>query len=462
MENKSTLLRQIPQVERLLNDEAVAPFRNELGHGVVVSLIREAIEVFRTDVLEGRADNLDGLVRKIVRACEAKRLEKLQQVINGTGVIIHTNLGRAPLGKDLLSRLEDNLAGYTNLEFHIPTEKRGKRGGYVEELLCDLTGAEDALIVNNNASSVFLILHEFAQGKEVLVSRGELVQIGGGFRIPDIMNESGATLVEVGTTNITTLNDFRRAVTGETGMIFSVHQSNYRIEGFTESATLGELSSLKNERVIFVRDLGSGNLLSDSRVPKPFEPTVRQELEAGCDLVCFSGDKLVGACQAGIILGSKEYIGRLKKNPLMRMLRVDKVTYFLLQESPINYQNGTPEKNPLWERIFQSREDLAKRIQRCMRRISHPLKKGAVKRVETSATYGGGAMPAVTIPSMGLQISPPNMGGEEIFRTLLHRRIPIVGAIADDLYTIDFMTLFDEDVIPLAEAIEELLDKADK
>ena len=198
-----------------------------------------------------------------------------------------------------------------------------------------MTGAGDALIVNNNASSVFLILNEFARGREVVISRGELVQIGGGFRIPDIMRQTGAHMVEVGTTNITTLEDYRRALTGETAMIFSCHRSNFTMDGFTDGPSLANLASLKTDSLLFVRDLGSGNVTTDQRLPRPFEPTVRFELEQGPDLVCFSGDKLLGGCQAGIIVGRKDLVARLRRNPLMRMLRVDKVTYFLLQETQI-------------------------------------------------------------------------------------------------------------------------------
>ena len=325
MENNdkvNNLLRAIPQVEKLLQDREISSFINDIGRNQVTKAIRAGIEELRESILNGSEADPDLLKDKIIAKCLYKRFEKLQRVINCTGVIIHTNLGRSPLGDEILESLKKEISGYCNLEYHIPTMKRGKRGGFAEELVCELTGGEDALIVNNNASSVFLILNEFAKGREAVVSRGELIQIGGGFRIPDIMDQSGAKLVEVGTTNITTLDDYKSAINENTSMVFSAHTSNYRIQGFTEAPSLKELSALKSSAVIFVRDLGSGNFINDDRTGSGFEQTVYQELSQGPDLVCFSGDKLAGACQAGIITGRKDLIAALRKNPLMRMIRV--------------------------------------------------------------------------------------------------------------------------------------------
>lgn len=329
-------------------------------------------------------------------------------------------------------------------------------------MICHLTGAEDALIVNNNAASVFLILNEFTRGKEVIVSRGELIQIGGGFRIPDIMEESGARLVEVGTTNITTLEDMQRAITDETSMILSAHQSNYRIEGFTESPSLQEISSLKNDKIIFVRDLGSGNLVSDSRLPSKFEPTVRRELDQGCDLICFSGDKLLGACQAGIILGRKDLIEKLRKNPLMRMLRVDKLTYFLLQEVLVNYENSRHEEGALWKLIFQSEADIKRKITRCLRKIGNIEGRKGLKRVTTRATFGGGSMPGTEMPGYGLQLEISRLKPDEIARIMIRGEVPLVGTIIDDRFTIDFTTILEDEIDVVARMIVSLLSEGGK
>ncbi len=462
MAEKQNILRQIPQIEKTLQDERLQVYHGIIGQGILTEIIRQETEKFRANLLKGEALTPQDLINIIDKQCREKSLEKLQRVINGSGVIIHTNLGRAPLGKELLQSAADNLGGYCNLEYHIPAEKRGKRGGFAEELICHLTGAEDALIVNNNAASVFLILNEFTRGKEVIVSRGELIQIGGGFRIPDIMEESGARLVEVGTTNITTLEDMQRAITDETSMILSAHQSNYRIEGFTESPSLQEISSLKNDKIIFVRDLGSGNLVSDSRLPSKFEPTVRRELDQGCDLICFSGDKLLGACQAGIILGRKDLIEKLRKNPLMRMLRVDKLTYFLLQEVLVNYENSRHEEGALWKLIFQSEADIKRKITRCLRKIGNIEGRKGLKRVTTRATFGGGSMPGTEMPGYGLQLEISRLKPDEIARIMIRGEVPLVGTIIDDRFTIDFTTILEDEIDVVARMIVSLLSEGGK
>lgn len=459
MAEKQEILRQIPQVEKVLQDEGLQRFFPLLGQGIVADVVRNETGRFRERLLAGEALSRTDLMAAIEESCNEKTLGRLQQVINGSGVIIHTNLGRAPLGKDLLFHAAEKMGSYCNLEYHIPSEKRGKRGGFAEELLCHLTGAEDALIVNNNAASVFLLLSEFARGKEVIVSRGELIQIGGGFRIPDIMNQSGAFLVEVGTTNITTIDDMRRAITDETAMILSAHQSNYRIEGFTESPTLQEMASLKRPGLVFARDLGSGNLVSDSRLPAPFEPTVRRELAQGCDLICFSGDKLLGACQAGIILGKRDLVAKLRKNPLMRMMRVDKLTYFLLQETLVAYENSRAEDTGLWKMIFQSEKDIKRKITRCLRRLGSVAGKDFLKRVETRAPFGGGSMPGSVLTSYGLQLNIPGMKPDEISRAMIRGDVPLLGTIIDDHFTIDFFTIMDDEIDTVACRIAGLLQK---
>ncbi len=458
MAEKSEILRNIPQVEVLLREEHLQQHISRIGRSVVVGIVRDEIEKFRSAVMNGGTAAPEDLHSAINAACETKRLEKLQHVINGTGVIIHTNLGRSPLSEKMLTLLKDELSGYANLEYHIPSKGRGKRGGYAEELMCHLTSAEDTLIVNNNAAAVFLMLNEFCTGKEVIVSRGELVQIGGGFRVPEIMARSGAHLVEVGTTNITSIDDYRNAITENTAMILSVHRSNFALEGFTAEPSLKEISSLKNETVLFGRDLGSGNLVFDPRLPKPFEPTISHELSQGADIISFSGDKLLGGSQAGFLVGGKDLISRLRRNQLMRMLRVDKITYFLIQETLLSYVNGCFEELPVWNMILQDIKTIQGRVNRFLRRIP-PEHRQHITRTPATSTFGGGAMPARELASAGVRITVPGISPEEIYDHFITAGTPAAGVVIDGTFTFDFRTIFDRDIIPLAASAETLFRK---
>ncbi len=455
MEKTENLYRSIPQVETLISGASV--HIEEIGRSAVVAVIREAIDDLRAGIRDGGSPSTDGLAADIERRCRLKRREKLQRVINGTGVIIHTNLGRAPIAREILEKLSAELCGYCNLELYLPERRRGRRGGYAEELLCRLTGAEDALIVNNNASGVFLILNQFGCGREVIVSRGELIQIGGGFRIPDIMAQTGARLIEVGTTNITGIDDYRRAIGDGTAMIFSAHRSNFTLEGFASSPSLLELAALKGEGVLLVRDMGSGNLVRDDRLGADFEPTVSSELSQGSDLVCFSGDKLLGACQAGIIVGRKDLVAALRKNPLMRMLRVDKIAYFLLQETLLRYSNDGGESLALWSVLYQSRRDIERKTTRLMRALQSPGKRQYIKRAVLKSTYGGGALPTREIESAGIRITVPGLGADELYARFIDSEVPVVGYILDDCFTLDLRTVLAGDIPVLAALIDRIL-----
>ncbi|MCL1833154.1 MAG: L-seryl-tRNA(Sec) selenium transferase [Leptospirales bacterium] len=456
------LLRNIPQIEKLMQDRDIAGLVEEIGKGIGVGIVRDCVEKHREAITAGNPLDISNLKESIISNIKVKISEKLQRVINGTGVIIHTNFGRAPLGEDMFNRLKDQLSGFCNLEFHIPTKSRGKRGGFAEELICHITGAEDALIVNNNASSVFLILREFAQGKEVIVSRGELIQIGGGFRIPDIMKESGALLVETGTTNITTIEDYMSAITKDTAMIFSAHTSNYKIEGFSESPSLRELAKLKNENIIYVRDLGSGNVVQPENDLGVFEQTVYSEVTQGPDIICFSGDKLLGSCQAGIIVGNSPFISRLRKNPLMRMIRVDKITYMILQETLIEYVNGNKNNIELWKLIMQQHIDIMKKINLFLSIMKERGMSGCFKIAETKAAYGGGSMPGIELNSCGVEISIPEMKPNELNDYFLSYTPPIAGIVRDNRYIIDFFTIFEKDIDVIADAAGLLANKPKK
>jgi len=460
MNNINELLREIPQVEKLMQDPEIACLVPEIGRGITADIIRQAVEKYRASVIAGNAPQVCDLKKNIISGIKIKISEKLQRVINGTGIIIHTNLGRAPLGEKIFETLKEQISGYCNLELHIPSKARGKRGGFAEELICQLTGAEDALIVNNNASSVFLILKQFAQGKEAVVSRGELIQIGGGFRIPDIMKESGAILVETGTTNITTIEDYKNAITENTAMIFSAHTSNYKIEGFSESPSLKELASIKNEKVIYVRDLGSGNIFSPEKAGVQFEQTVYSEVSQGPDLVCFSGDKLLGGCQAGIIVGSKALIGKLRRNPLMRMIRVDKITYMILQETLLEYVNGNQQDIELWKLIMQKPVDVIRNINYFLSMMEKKTGTEFFTARGTKAAYGGGSMPGVELESSGVEVNIRGMKPDEISDYFFSCTPPIAGTVHDDKYIIDFYTVFERDIQYIADAAEILIKRA--
>jgi len=462
MEDKNSILRNIPQVEKLLQTDEIRGFIPEIGRIAVADIVRTVLAGVRVKAEKNEPVDLEGIVPAVVSECAVKRLRKLRRVVNGTGVIIHTNLGRAPLGKEILERLAHEISGYCSLEYDPITGKRGGRGSFAEDLLCMLAGSEDALIVNNNASSVFLILNEFARGREVVVSRGELVQIGGGFRLPDIMRQSGALLVEAGTTNITTIDDYREVITENTALLFSCHRSNFTMQGFTESPQLRALSELKSETIVFVRDLGSGNIVNDQDMFRQFEPTVRSEIEQGPDLVCFSGDKLLGACQAGIIVGRKDLVGRLRRNPLMRMLRVDKVSYFILQETLIRHVNSEYDDIVLWGIMKQTTKEISARISRFMRAIKNPVKKQIIKRIRTQSAVGGGAMPGFQMESMGVQIDVVGVGAEEIHSSLISDSVPVVGTIIDGHYVLDFRTILETDVPYAAAAVDRVITRHDR
>jgi L-seryl-tRNA(Ser) seleniumtransferase len=459
MSNTNELLRGIPQVEKLMQDTDIALLIPEIGKGLAADIIRKQVEKYRSSIIGGAAPDISELKKNIITGIKIKISEKLQRVINGTGVIIHTNFGRAPIGEKIFETLKSEISGYCNLEFHIPSKARGKRGGFAEDLICQLTGAEDALIVNNNAASVFLILRQFAEGREAVVSRGELIQIGGGFRIPDIMKESGAILVETGTTNITTFEDYENAITDNTSMIFSAHTSNYKIEGFSEAPAMKELASLKNEKILYVRDLGSGNICSPDKEGEKFEQTVYAEVAQGPDLVCFSGDKLLGGCQAGIIVGSKTLIGKLRKNPLMRMIRVDKITYMILQETLLEYVNGNQSDVELWKMIMQKPVDVTRNVNQFIDMMKERSGDNCCTIRATRATYGGGSMPGVELDSTGVEITVPKMKPDEINDYFLSCTPPIAGTVRDDRYVIDFYTVFERDIECIAVAVEMLVKK---
>jgi L-seryl-tRNA(Ser) seleniumtransferase len=424
-------LRELPSVDALLNDERLRALVERHGRPLVVEAVRTALARAREEITAGF--ELEDLTARVGAELERVLSPRLKRVVNGTGVVVHTNLGRAPLGEEALERVREVARGYSNLEYDLDLGARGSRQDHVAADLRDLTGAEAALVVNNNAAAVLLALAALAEGREVVVSRGELVEIGDGFRIPDVLTRSGARLVEVGTTNRTRLADYERALGDETAAILRVHQSNFRIVGFTEQTALRELARLAERRgIVLVDDLGSGvvDALAD-------EPTVRGSLEAGAGLVTFSGDKLFGGPQAGIVVGRADLVERLRRHPLQRALRADKLTLAALEGTLALYRRGV--RPPVLRMLEEPVEAVRARAERLAE-----LTGGRVE--ETIARAGGGALPLAEIPSFACALE------EELAAPLRASEPPVVGIVRDGMLLLDCRTIGEGEVEEVARA----------
>jgi L-seryl-tRNA(Ser) seleniumtransferase len=379
------------------------------------------------------------------------------RVINATGVVIHTNLGRAPLSAAARTAIANEASQYCTLEYDLDTGKRGKRGLRAEQMLARLTGAEDVLIVNNCAAAAFFVLTVFAAGGEVVISRGELVEIGGDFRVPDVLSQSGATLREVGTTNRTKLADYEKAINSETRVILRVHPSNYRIIGFTAMPTLAELSDLAKRRgVMLYEDMGSGALIDLSEVGLSDEPVAAASIAAGADLITFSGDKLLGGPQAGIIAGRKEFVDRLRKHPLYRALRVDKIAYTGLEATLDSYSRGTAmEDIPVLRMLSLTRQQVAGRVEQLIERLGN-INNITLEMIDGLSAIGGGAAPSVALETKLLGVSHRSKSVRELEAKLRQSQPPVIARIVDDRLMIDLRTVADEDESQLLEALLSL------
>lgn len=462
MEKKKKLLQALPKV-----DEAMTHLQSKLSDPVPSFLIkksvRKCIETERQKIL-GDIDNAHTILNdeweKIFLAeIEHSSRPNLRRIVNGTGVVIHTNLGRSLLCNDALLQIVNCSKHYSNLEFDLTSGKRGSRYSLVEETLCDLTGAEAALVVNNNAAAVFLVLETLAKGKEAVVSRGELVEIGGSFRIPDVMAKSGATLVEVGATNRTHLYDYENVINEETSLFLKVHTSNFRMIGFTSEVDTEQLVKLAHKHDIRVmEDLGSGCLVDLSEYGLPKERTVQEVVETGVDVVTFSGDKLLGGPQAGIIVGKKRSIESIKKNPLNRALRIDKFTLASLESSLRNYYDLEIALNeiPTLHMLTISEKDIKKKAQRVKRALD---KKGklscSITLASTVSQTGGGAIPEYELKSWALQISPHHVSLRRFETDMRDRYIPLIGRIENNVFLIDFRTVVDDDIEVVVDLLSE-------
>lgn len=436
-------LRKLPSVDRLLQEPAVATLVMRWGHDLTVEAVRMTLEGARELIRGGEPCPAHG----DLAAAAGKRLEDqlqptLRPAINATGVIVHTNLGRAPLSAGARAAMNAVAQGYSNLEYDLQAGARGSRYAHAEDLLCRLSGAEAALVVNNNAAAVLLILMTFAQGAEVILSRSQLVEIGGGFRIPDVMRQSGATLVEVGTTNRTYIRDYDAAITEHTAAIMRVHRSNFRLMGFVHEPTLSDMVSCAARRGVYLfDDLGSGTLLDTAPFGLSHEPTIQESLAAGVSLVSCSGDKLLGAPQAGLILGRADLIAILKKFPLTRALRVDKTTLAGLQATLRHYLLGeAKDKVPVWRMISQTQEELCSRAEGWVRELH--ARGVQAKVLPGLSTVGGGSLPGETLATSLVALESAAPGA--IAARLRDGEPPVIGRIEGEQLVLDPRTVLPE------------------
>ena len=463
----AALLRQLPQVDDLLRHPELAAAVGTLPRSLAATVIRQVLaetrQIISATPPESVAGTLDeaGLLRRLTQALAAAAQPSLRRVVNATGVIIHTNLGRSPLGEACLDQLLEVATYYNTLEYDLAKGARGSRQDHLEGLLKELTGAEGVLVVNNNAAGVLLSLNTLAQGKEVIISRGQLVEIGGSFRMPEIMAASGAILREVGTTNKTHLRDFERAITSETALLLKVHPSNYRIMGFTHEVPLAEMVALARRfNLLVVEDLGSGCLVDLSKYGLEKEPTVQDTLKGGADLVLFSGDKLLGGPQAGLVLGNREVVEDLKKNPLTRALRPDKMTLAGLEATLRLYleEPRAVSAIPTLRLLTRPETELDHQARGLARKIKRQFSpRLTVEVVKTEGRAGGGSLPQAPLPSRALALSADLLSAQELEARLRHASTPVIARVERGVVLLDMRTLLPGDQEVLIALLGEVL-----
>jgi L-seryl-tRNA(Ser) seleniumtransferase len=447
-------LRKLPSIDQLLHREGLQIHIAENGRDAVRDALREALSALRMEISGSNGSVNHDLDQDILDRVEShfssRRRARTRGVINATGVILHTNLGRAPLSARALEAIDEVAFGYCNLEYDLQAGRRGKRGVGLEAQFRALLGVEGVAVVNNCAAAVLLTLNTLAEGGEVIVSRGELVEIGGGFRIPDVITKSGAHIREVGTTNRTRIDDYEQAINEQTRVILRVHPSNYRIIGFTEKPSLAELAALARRRNLpLYEDIGGGSLTDFSTIGIHDEPSVADSIKAGVSLVSFSGGKLLGGPQAGIILGETALVGRIKSNPLMRALRVDKLTYAALEATVDSYASGRArEEIPVLASLFASKEEIARRAQALLDRIE--TADLDLDLIEGDSVIGGGAAPQTKLPTTLIRISSKSLSPQQIEEFLRNNFVPIIVRIWESHPMIDLRTVLpsrEEDII---------------
>ncbi len=466
MNTKNTLLRKLPKVDRIL-EELLAKHNYTAPAAVIKAAVQDTIESLRQGVLSGMLQELPQGEAEWHALFDKAILEKdsanLRRILNGTGVVIHTNLGRSLLGASCIDVLQTAGACFTNLEFDLATGKRGSRYSLVEEIICDLTGAEAALVVNNNAAAVLLCLNTLSFNRESIVSRGQLVEIGGSFRIPDVMSRSGARLVEVGATNRTHLFDYENAITEETGLLLKVHTSNFRVIGFTSEVSAAEMVALgRKKNIAVMEDLGSGSLIDLSPWGLPCEPTVQEIVKAGVDVVTFSGDKLLGGPQAGLIVGKKDIIEKIKRNPMNRALRIDKFTLASLESVLREYYDlDTALKEvPTLSMLTVDSSLLKKKGQSILRRLGGATQcKASITLCPAVSRVGGGAMPEHGLDSWALVLRPDDIGASSLETWFRNLSVPLIVRIEDEKIVIDLRTILDHDIPELLKILKQYLQR---
>jgi len=447
--------RALPSVDRLLAHRRIRALGDGQTTPVVTQLVRQALETARTAIGQGSSPpSEEQIVETVLGLAETVFRPSLRPVINATGVIIHTNLGRAPLSDDAIAAMAAISRSYSNLEFDLPAGGRGSRHTHLESLLCQTTGAQAAIAVNNNASALLLALSALARDREVVISRGQLVEIGGGFRIPDVMGQSGARLVEVGTTNRTYLRDYESAIAPDTAALMHVHASNFRIVGFTESPPISDLARLAHEYgLLILDDIGSGCLLDTTPFGLAPEPTAQESLSAGADLTLFSGDKLLGGPQAGIIVGRADLVALLRHHPLARAVRMDKASMAGLAVTLLHYLRGEAlEKVPVWRMISTPLEAIRRRARRWARSLGPPARVS-----EGRSMVGGGSLPEESLPTCLLAIPGDGAYLSDLARRLRSGNPPVVARIERDMLLLDPRTVRPQEDRALIAALKAAL-----
>jgi len=466
-DRRNTLLRSLPKIDEVMLLLTKKDIFAETPRNIVRSVCRSVVEEMRQEILQTKADAKDirlpaakQVADRAIQILHSLHQYRLRRVVNATGVILHTNLGRAPLCNDALQRLVEIAGGYSNLEYDLVKGERGLRYDHVQNILCELSGAEDVLVVNNNAAAVLLALNTLAEGREVIVSRGELVEIGGEFRIPEVMEKSGARLREVGTTNRTRLTDYEKAIGPETGLILKVHTSNFKIVGFTEEADLPSLVALGNTSGIPVMyDLGSGCFAELDRYGLEREPTVADVLETRVNVITFSGDKLLGGPQAGIILGQKDILRKIKQNPLNRALRIDKLTLAALEATMMQYFQ--PEKAVSRLRVLKAltepRKDIDKRAKKLLSLLKRERLEGiGLSLKEGFSMSGGGSLPTQEIPTILLSVASKRLTPSNLEERLRQLETPIIARISEDEVLFDLRTIEEEEFSYIKDGLKKI------
>ncbi len=461
------LLRSLPGVDRILEWFKADPFYSDVPRSIRVDAARSAIESLRTMILDpqtalpGEMFSESSIMKQIKKQVAAAMMPNLKQVINATGVVIHTNLGRSLLADVALENMHKIAGGYSNLEFDLVSGKRGSRYSIVEDLICETSLAQAAMAVNNNAGAVLLCLETIAKGKNVIVSRGELVEIGGSFRIPDVMTKSGAVLKEVGTTNRTHLRDYENAIDENTGLLLKVHTSNYSVVGFTAGVSLKELVALgERHHVPVMEDLGSGTFIDLSKYGLLKEPTVQESVSTGVDVVTFSGDKLLGGPQAGVIAGTREMLHKIKLNPITRALRIDKLTLAALESTLRLYRDEADavERIPTLRMLTMSGQTIQGKAERLMALLENLKRKGLhVQSFDASSRAGGGSLPLLQLPSKCVGVKILKFSANRIDRWMRAHTPAIVGRIEDDFFMMDVRTIQEKELVFITAAFEQLL-----